>query len=377
MAHDTAPAVAPATVPPALGEPSVGRWEAEGDAARYVGILQQRLVEGTARAGNVIEGIFSAIPEDQIAPASRVQWRAEDGGFIVGVGDKQLRPTAYALGQIAERAGVPGPYLQSLVNAPAEEQWRRQLAADILSRHYGHTAGRMLVRSVRGQLRGWLSDKYRRLDSRPLVEALVHEAGQLGAVPFDGSATDTRHALKVIIPQVIEPLPGEFMVLGAEWSNSDYGNGVNGIRAFALRVVCLNGMTRENLMKQIHLGGRLSDDVELSAKTHALDTRTSVSALRDVVRLALGPGRVERITEQLQAAAARAMSAAVLRGRAEKMVPKAVVKSIVDAYESEDVINLPPGANAWRASNAVSWIARHTEDEERRLDLERLAGSLV
>ena len=62
---------------------------------------------------------------------------------------------------------------------------------------------------------------------------------------------------------------------------------------------------------------------------------------------------------------------------ATKTFPKHVQKSVVAAFDSADVINLPEGQTAWRASNAISWIARHTEDAEMRLELERAAGSLV
>jgi hypothetical protein len=62
---------------------------------------------------------------------------------------------------------------------------------------------------------------------------------------------------------------------------------------------------------------------------------------------------------------------------AVRALPKADQKLIVDAYESGDVVNLPPGNTAWRASNAISWVARHTEDAEKRLELERAAGAIV
>ena len=55
----------------------------------------------------------------------------------------------------------------------------------------------------------------------------------------------------------------------------------------------------------------------------------------------------------------------------------ATAKSIADAFAGNDVVNLPPGKTAWRASNAISWIARATEDAEARLDLERLAGAIM
>lgn len=346
------------------------------DAAKYRAILDKKIAEGSRAAARVIDSIQNDVPEDQIANAQAIRWQVDAKNIVAVVGDKLLAPSSYALGQIAERAGVPAQYMREM--STSEDEWRRVLAAEIAGRHFGNVgAQRVLVRSVRGQLRGFLSDKYRRLDNRPLLDALVKEVDGAGAVPCGGTMTETRCALKVIVPRIVEVLDGEFVVFGGEWSNSDYGNGAHSFRAFALRVVCLNGMTRENLLRQIHLGGRLQDDVQYSDRTYRLDTAASVSALQDTVRGALGPAGINSMTAAIRAANEKEMSEATLL-RAAKNVPKKTQKLIVDAFKSDDVINLPAGNTAWRASNAVSWIARHTTDDaELQLDLERLAGGLT
>lgn len=352
------------------------------EASKYQAILQRRIDDGARRAATVIESIHSQQPKDQIVPTRALSFRpTEDGrdagaarGILVEFGGESLTPSDYAIGQIATRAGVPTGYARELSKG---DDWQRELAADIFARHFRNgEAERVLSRSVNGQMRGLLSDRYRRLDSRPLVDALATEAQSFGAIPIDGTVTETRCALKVILPTIVEPIPGEFLVYGGEWSNSDYGNGTHSFRAFALRVVCLNGMTRENMLREIHLGGRLSDNVAYSDRTHRLDTAASVSALRDTVRGALGPKAIEKLSETLRSAAAKQMSAATLKA-ATKNVGKETQKAIVDAFESQDIINLPAGQTAWRASNAVSWVARHTEDAEKRLDLERVAGAIA
>lgn len=353
------------------------------EAAKYHSILQKRIDEGARRAGEVIEAIHAQQPKDQIVPTRSLSFRVTEDGRDAGAtrsvrvefADESLTPTDYAIGQIAARAGVPAAYARDLWRSNAV--WQRELAAEIFTRHFRNgVSERVLSRSVNGQLRGLLSDRYRRLDSRPLVDALAGAAEELGAIPVDGVATETRVALKVVLPRVLEPIPGEFLVYGGEWSNSDYGNGTHSFRSFALRVACLNGMTRENLLREIHLGGRLSDEVAYSERTYKLDTAASVSALKDVVRGALGPRGLESLSGKLRAANGREVNSAGLKA-ATKALGKETQKKVVDAFDSEDVINLPAGKTAWRASNAVSWVARHTEDAEKRLDLERLAGSLV
>lgn len=347
------------------------------EAARYQAILQAKIDDGMGRAANVIERIHAEQPRDQIVPVralSFIPGPDADVGVAMCFGGESLFPSDYALGQIAARANVPTAYLRELAHGA---DWQRELAAEIFTRHYRHhEAARVLARSVNGQLRGFLSDRYRRLDSRPIVDALATEAQAAGAVPIDGTMTETRLALKIVVPRVLEPIPGEFMVYGGELAHSDYGNGPLGFRQFFWRVVCLNGMTRENVLREIHLGGRLGDDITYSDRTYRLNTAASVSALRDVVRATLTPASIERMGETLRAAHAKKMTVAQLKA-ATKNVGKDSQKAIVDAFESEDVINLPAGETAWRASNAVSWIARHTKDAEKRLDLERVAGALT
>lgn len=350
---------------------------AGSEADRYRMILDRKIREGAASAAGLIEKIHTDMPKDQVVSTRAAKFFFGTAARIgVEFGGEVHTITDHALGQVAERASVPITYLREL--AGAGKVWQSDLACEILNRSYGNIdRQRVLARSVRGQLRGWLSDKFRRLDSRPLVDALAKECQAIGAVPVDGVATETRVALKVLLPEVIEPVPGEFLAYGGEWSNSDYGNGYHSFRTFILRVWCLNGATAEDLLKQVHLGAKLPENIEFSDRTLRLDTQASVSALQDIVRGALGPAGRDRLTAAVRKAQERELAPAQLKATLSKAVGKELGKTIVDAYEGADVVNLPEGRTAWRASNAISWVARNTQDPERRLDLERLAGSVI
>lgn len=348
----------------------------------YAMVLQRRIDQNASRCANLVETLQRDVPVDSIVRAAAIKFfpiaRTVDGAqnpVLEASFDEDEHPVSdYALQQIAEKAGVPFAYLKEITRS--NDSWKVELGCRILNEHFARIPGRVLTRTVAGRIRGVLSDRYRRIDSRPLVEELARACEAFGARPLDGIVTETRCALKVILPKIHEIAPGEFVCIGVEWSNSDFGNGTNSIRAFVLRPACLNGAVAENLLKQVHLGGRLSEDIEMSARTHRLDTAASVSALKDVVAGALAPAGVDRILARLRETNQQSYTSRQLASVVAAQ-PKATQKAISDAFTSEDVINLPPGNTAWRASNAISWIAKNTQDEEVRLDLERLAGSVI
>jgi hypothetical protein len=359
------------------------------DAQRRVAILERKIAQGAREAVNVFQRLETEAPFDQIARSTALAFGYREVGKDVfeptvdldsgnqGLSDDTRAVTDYAVSQVAERAGIPGPYLRGLWTS--KNPWERDLAVHALSKHFGEGQPnqRHLVRSAAGQVRGFLSDKFRRLDSRPLATALVEEARAVGAVPVDGVFTETRVALKIIRPEVVEVYPGEHVVLGGEWSNSDYGNGKNGYRAFVLRVMCLNGATLEDLISQVHLGGRLDERIEFSQRTYELDTRASVSALRDVVKGSLNPAKVDATIAGIRAAHEEKVDWARMGARFARILTKEEQKKAKELFEGDDVVNLPAGKSTWRASNALSWLAGQAEDAERRIDLERAAGLVL
>jgi hypothetical protein len=278
---------------------------------------------------------------------------------------------------MAGKAGIPAAYLAELT--AGEAWWQKPLAAHILNEHFvqGQSQDRYLVRSVDHQVRGFLSDRYRRLDSRPLLEAFAKACGEIGAVPVDGVVSDTRLALKAFLPMVFEPVPNEVMCLGIEWGNSDFGAARHTVRAMLWRLWCTNKATMEDSLAQVHLGGRLTDDIEFSRRTYELDTRASVAALGDVVKGVLGPAKVNTLLETIKRANEKEVDWKSLKTGLARKLLKSELQAVEAAYESEDVVNLPSGKSAWRASNAISWIAGKTADNDRRLELERLAGEVV
>lgn len=348
--------------------------------------LNEAIARGKERAPGVIRNVFENVPKDAIVKANALQFGARETGALT-IGVQGFYPVhTHALGQICEKANVPEKYIGELLAptvvgrgraaVPAPE-WRRNLATQILSTHYSNSNARHLVRIASGEVRGFLSDQFRRLDSRPLLDAFFTKTTELGAIPYDGSAGSVRVSLKMIVPDIVEPVPGEFGCIGLEFSNSDFGAGTMSVRVFFLRLWCLNGATAEDVMRQVHLGKRLTDDIEYSRRTLRLDTDATVSALSDTIGAALLLEKRAELFGRIKDANETEISWEQLKAKLAKQLTKEELKRTEDAFTGPDTINLPPVQSMWRASNALSWIAQTVETDDRRHELERLAGSFI
>lgn len=106
----------------------------------------------------------------------------------------------------------------------------------------------------------------------------MQEARYQGAVIVDAYMNDTKIWAETVLLQPIT-IPakknGDVIIFAsARFRTSDYGDGAVDMRAFLLNGACLNGMVRESVMKQVHLGSELPDKLQLSQHTYALNKQT-------------------------------------------------------------------------------------------------------
>ena len=171
----------------------------------------------------------------------------------------------HALTQIAGKAGIPSKYLRELVES--DNPILQSLALEILGTHYQGTdldRNRFLLRSVDDEVRGFLSDRYRRLDNRPLLDAFIEGCQEMGAVPVDGTVSDVRLMMKAYLPMVLEPVPNEVMLIGVAWGNSDFGAAALTLSLTVLRLWCTNKAVMEDAIRNVHLGRALDETITYS-----------------------------------------------------------------------------------------------------------------
>ena len=352
----------------------------------------QRMIEG--RQGGVMDTINRLLSEgriaqDFIAPIGVSQRSKERPVISFKGGRKGTDGNARRELQPARQRHKPdfgedGHSRQIPARAFRRDVWQKQLCATILNEHSGWTERtRVLIRAVGMEVRGVLSDSYRRLNSVDILTAFIREAGGQGAVVSDAYMNDTKVWCETILPTPIE-IPtrknGTVIIFaGARFSTSDYGNGSVDMRSFLLNGACLNGMVRESVMRQIHLGGRLPESLSLSQKTYELDTQTTVSAVSDLTKGLYSKDTIMQKAIEIQGASEidvdfdRELKNLVQKGALLKNEGREVEKLLMNNNPDDGVTG---GATLWKLTQGITAFAREQQPERCR-ELHEISGQLM
>lgn len=351
--------------------------------------LHARIEAGKGQGQKAIEKILREVPDDQIVAdkAMAFDYNEEDGGLLMYVGKDSRRLHSFALGQIAENAGIPKPYLNRLMGLRDEgtdgeetvstDYWGTALAAHNLNEILQHRGDRHLHRSVGDQLRGFLSTKYRRLNHGQMLDAFTGACRRVGALPYEAYAGDTKFMVKAVIDRVIEPIKDEVICLGVVLEESPYGDGATGVLPFIERCFCTNKAVMTSTFRQVHLGGRLQDDIEWSEETYAADTKATCLAIDDLVKGQLGEATIDRISTAIVKANEQKLSSSEIEKFLKKSLSKDEAEKVTGHFASADIENLPKGQTAWRLSNALSFFAKEVQNPERAYEIQKVAGHVM
>lgn len=150
----------------------------------------QRMIEGKRQ--DVMETLSRLVSEGQfaqdfIAPIGVSQRNREQRPVLSFRAEERVQMSmpegnfnlhGNAISQISEKMGIPAKYLRELSVGDA---WQKQLCATILNEHSGWTERtRVLIRAVGMEVRGVLSDSYRRLNSVDILTGFMQEAVNQG-----------------------------------------------------------------------------------------------------------------------------------------------------------------------------------------------------
>ena len=331
---------------------------------------------GTKRKGEPFTVIdFKPLPKAKLGGVFSIK----EGEKIV---KKEFAINPYAIRQVADKLSIPGTYLTSLIMG---SEWQQTLAYQILNTHNGWTdRNRIMIRTVGNEVRAFLSDQFRRLDSELIFGSHIKAVYDAGGQVSDGYMDDTSVMVESLLPTPIKIKTennGEiWLAFGERIQTSDYGAGKLKLWQFIMQGVCLNGMVRNEVVKERHLGGRISESLKLSDETYRSDSTTTALAVRDLTKQLYADASIKERMLEIKAATDQIIDPSrelaelfrtgkLLKGEVESVGELLMKNSVRDGLFGE--------ATLWKFTQALTAHANNeTVAKTRALELQEIAGDL-
>lgn len=368
-----------------------------------------RTKRGEAEKKTILETVSKMVIVDRLVPPKLMTFfppDTNDLGLRYGAtGTDAVKIHRHALNQLCAKVNFPMTYLNALNKRERQltldgeaTDWKRKLLCHNLNELFhrpewmdrGGTPTRFLHRIVDGELRGFLSRRYNRhLASAPLLQAFISACELKDAIPIEATASSVRVALKYLLPDVFEAFPGEYIGIGSEWANSDFGAGRMTVTQMVWRISTGTSAVLDETLGRVHLGSIIEDsDLEMSEETAKAETEALKSGITDAVNHQFSVNNVDRLLTALRAARDEQIPWGKLKGQLARFLSKADVdwlQNILDG-KGESIVDLPPVSfapdgtrtpNLYWTSGAVGAIASRTEDPDEKLRLQKEAGKIL
>lgn len=323
----------------------------------------------------------AASKRDLVVPSSHVSHSTDSGRAALSIalpdgGQERYGITNVARRQLADKLKIPFAYFERM-----REDQPRLLDDNINTWLHADDEPRML-RTLDGNVRAVLSNRYRRIDNHDLVETVYPILQQLPGMRFEShQLTDTRMYIKCVTTALrFEVAPGDVVQGGLVVTNSEVGHGTLTIYPLIFRLVCRNGLiVQDRVLRKTHLGRMIESGqdgwVAYKDDTVEADDRALMLKVRDEVQSAVSEVTFTQAAQRLQQTLG-----IPLKGNPVKAVEVLAQRYTLNDVERGGVLrHLIEGGSlsAYGLINAVTHYSQEVEDYDRASDLEALGGKLI
>ena len=321
------------------------------------------------------------LKKDLVVPSPLMHHNTGDSGqteLVIEEGGGKVRygVTPLARRQLADKLRIPHAYFERM----REEQ------PVLLDRNVNtwlqSDDERRMLRTLDGQVRAVLSDRYRRLDNYDLAESVLPILQQLPEVQFESvELTDTRMYLKCITSRLsCEMAPGDVVQAGVVISNSEVGQGTLSVQPLLFRLVCRNGLiAADRSLRKTHVGRTLGTEDEgiqvYQDDTLRADDQAFFLKVRDVVQAAVSEATFLQTAHKLQ----KTLKIPLVGDPVKTVEVLAQRYTLNDAERAGVLRALVSGADltGYGLVNAVTHYSQQVEDYDRATEFEALGGKLI
>ena len=278
--------------------------------------------------------------------------------------------------QIGTKVGIPTKYYNRMLTEQPE------LLATNVNTWLQKEPTKRMVRTLDGQVRAFLSERYRRIDNFDIAQAIFPIISDMPDASVEScELTERRMYLKVVNPRITtEIAPGDIVQSGLLISNSETGLGSVSVMPLVYRLVCKNGMiAADSGKKKYHIGrtNDADDNYEIfRSETIYADDKAFLMKLEDIVRATADSIQFERIVSAMRTGTDAKITSDDVPGVVE-LASKAYG---IQEKESSGVLDyLIRGGDLtlYGLANAVTQQAQDVDSYDRSTELEMTAWSML
>jgi hypothetical protein len=326
-----------------------------------------------------------ALKADCVAPASSIRMVPGTTPALVVRGTEPrsqeatfpaIRPVAHD--QLGTYLGIPSRYYDKML---AQEP---TLLADNVNTWLGKSPDRRMVRTLAGDVRAFLSDRYQRIENEEIAAVVLPVLFEAGVTVRSCEVTERRLYINATLPKLQAELRskrvGDIVEAGVSIGNSEIGLGACTVSPFVLCLACLNGMTiPDRKLSARHVGRRIEEGQDLNAifadDTRQADDRAIMLKVRDTVRHSLDEAAFRANVKRMQD-----LTEGKLTGDPNRAVEFLAAKVGANETERGGILRaLIEGGDlsAWGLLNAVTAQAHTAETYDRSMDFVAAGGMLL
>ena len=314
--------------------------------------------------------------KDLIVPSPLVRHTTGENGGIRLVVEEAGGPASYgvtplARRQLADKLGIPYAYFERM----------RENQPELLDRNVNtwlqSEDDRRLLRTLEGNVRAVLSDRYRRLDNYDLAEHVLPFLQNLPGIQFESvELTETRMYLKCVTSRLtFEMAPGDVVQAGIAISNSEVGQGTLSVQPLLYRLVCRNGLiVADRSLRKTHVGRSMGQEDEgvtvYQDDTLQADDKAFFLKVRDVVQAAVSDVTFRQAAVKMQ----KTMGIQLVGDPVQTVEVLAQRYTLNDVERSGVLRHLVAGGDlsGYGLVNAVTHYSQEVEDYDRATEFEAL-----
>lgn len=281
--------------------------------------------------------------------------------------------------QIASHTGIPARYYERM------RQEAPELLATNVNSWFSKKPDVRMVRTLDGDARAFLSDRYRRIDNYEVAETVLPVLAEMEGVTIEScEVTDNRMYLKAVNPRLQKDVAvGDIVQNGILITNSEVGRGSLTIMPLVYRLVCSNGMVVNDgqRMRKYHVGrngmyGVGEDYTIYSDETLLADDRALMLKIRDTVKAAVDESRFNRVVQMMK----DARDAKITTKNVPKMIELVGSDFKFNQKEKEGILDhlIRDGEfSLYGLANAVTRTAQDVASYDRSTDMEGIGYTIL